>query len=144
MFLKPVFFYSCSAFMLRNTLIVFLALFYVVSTNRAVIPLVNYVVNHDDYTARCENKAKPELECDGCCQVKKEIAEAAQDENSSQNQTTPNSQLTESTETIQLFHLVADALVFASPVTKQTSFRRVFNPSLLSGVGTVPFQPPRV
>jgi hypothetical protein len=57
--------------MLRKLAILPLLLAYLAMTCRVVLP----VVNHESYVERCENKAKPELECDGCCQVKKEIAE---------------------------------------------------------------------
>ncbi len=76
--------------------------------------------------------------------MEKEIAEAAQDENSPQDSTVPNTQRTQTTETIELFHLEADALALVPPVREQISFYSVLNPSLLFGVGTVPFQPPRV
>ncbi|MCU0426234.1 MAG: hypothetical protein MUF71_11480 [Candidatus Kapabacteria bacterium] len=112
-------------------------------TCRVVMPLVNYWVNHDSYAERCENKAKPELECDGNCQMEKEIAEAAQDDNSPQSQTTPQSQRTNTNETPELFHLLTDAPKFASPETGTASFLAFVNTALLFGVGTVPFQPPR-
>lgn len=104
---------------------------------RIAIPLVNYWVNYESYLERCENKAKPELDCDGCCQVKKEVAEVSQEEKNHQNQRT------QTTETIELFHFAADILAFAAPQTGVTSFLVSFEPSPLPGVGTLPFQPPR-
>jgi hypothetical protein len=108
------------------------------------VPLVNYWVHHESYLERCENKAKPELECDGCCQVKKEVAEAAHDDNITKNQTIPSSQRTQSTETLELFHLAVGLLELAAPQIETLLFGHSPDPSLLFGVGTVPFQPPRL
>lgn|GEM_PF-3476155 len=129
--------------MLRKLAILPLLLAYVAMTCRVALPVVNYWVNYESYLERCENKAKPELECDGACQVEKEIAVAADEGNTSQNQTIPNSQRTQSTETIELFHLASDIFAFVTPQTGTISFCTAFESSLLSGVGTVPFQPPR-
>lgn len=50
---------------------------------KPVLPLVDYWVNYD-YIANelCENKAKPEMHCDGKCHLKKELAKAVEDEKS--------------------------------------------------------------
>ncbi len=44
---------------------------------------MDYWVNYD-YIANelCENKAKPEMHCDGKCHLKKELAKAVEDEKS--------------------------------------------------------------
>lgn len=108
------------------------------------MPFLHYAANKEYYQERCENKDKPELECDGNCQMEKEIAEAANDsDQSSQNQTTPPSQRTNANETIELFHLLTDIPEFSSPETGTASFLAFLNTSLLFGVGQVPFQPPR-
>jgi hypothetical protein len=130
--------------MLRKLSILPLLLAYLIMTCRVALPLVNYAVNHDFYVERCENKAKPELECDGNCQMEKEIAEAANDsDQSSQHQATSQSQRTNANETIELFHLLTDIPEFSSPETGTASFLAFLNTSLLFGVGQVPFQPPR-
>lgn len=130
--------------MLRKLSIVPLLLAYVIMTCRVAVPLLNYAINHDFYAERCENKAKPELDCDGCCQVKKEVAEATHDnDQSSQTQTTPNSQRTNTNPSSELFHLLAYTPEFSSPETGTASFLAFLNTSLLFGVGQVPFQPPR-
>jgi len=51
-----------------------------------MIPLANYVVNYD-YISKvlCENKAKPELKCNGKCHLMKEMAKAAEEEKPLQN-----------------------------------------------------------
>jgi hypothetical protein len=129
--------------MLRIVSISLLIFLYTLSTCRVFLPFLHYAANKEYYLERCENKAKPELECDGSCQVEKEIAVAADEGNTPQNQTIPNSQRTQTTETIELFHLASDIFAFAVPQTGTISFCTAFDPSLLSGVGTVPFQPPR-
>ena len=48
---------------------------------KPVVPIVDYVVNYD-YISKvlCENKAKPELKCNGKCQLMKEMAKASEEE----------------------------------------------------------------
>ncbi len=48
---------------------------------KPMFPVVDYVVNYDYITkVLCENKAKPELKCNGKCQLMKELAKAAEEE----------------------------------------------------------------
>lgn len=45
------------------------------------MPLMDYVVNYDFINKNlCENKAKPELLCNGKCYLKKEIAKTSTDQ----------------------------------------------------------------
>lgn len=48
---------------------------------KPVLPVLDYIINYD-YIAKelCENKAKPELHCNGKCHLAKELAKAAEDE----------------------------------------------------------------
>lgn len=48
---------------------------------KPVFPVVDYVLNYD-YIANvlCENKAKPELKCNGKCQLMKNLAKASDEE----------------------------------------------------------------
>lgn len=48
---------------------------------KPVFPLVDYMVNYD-YISKvlCENKAKPELKCNGKCHLMKELAKASEEE----------------------------------------------------------------
>lgn len=55
-----------------------LALFILV---KPIIPVLDYVVNYEYIaTELCENKAKPELQCNGKCHLAKELAKAAESE----------------------------------------------------------------
>ncbi|WP_379716088.1 hypothetical protein [Flavobacterium sp. GCM10027622] len=48
---------------------------------KPVFPFVDYVVNYDYITkVLCENKAKPELKCNGKCHLMKELAKASEEE----------------------------------------------------------------
>lgn len=40
-----------------------------------VFPIFNYMINTDVYTALCINTDKPEIECEGKCQMMSEISE---------------------------------------------------------------------
>lgn len=54
---------------------------------KPIIPLLDYVVNYD-YISKvlCENKAKPEMKCNGKCHLMKEMAKAAEAEKPLQNE----------------------------------------------------------
>lgn len=60
-----------NAFLLLGLLVLF----------RPIFPVVDYVVNYD-YISRvlCENKAKPQMKCNGKCQLMKEMAKASESE----------------------------------------------------------------
>lgn len=49
--------------------------------SKPILPMVDYWVNYE-YIAKelCENKAKPEMHCDGKCHLKKELAKASEEE----------------------------------------------------------------
>lgn len=48
---------------------------------KPIFPVVDYVVNYE-YIAKelCENKLKPQLKCNGTCQLKKELAQTSENE----------------------------------------------------------------
>lgn len=48
---------------------------------KPVFPILDFVINYDAIQELCVNKNKPELECNGSCHLKKELAKTAQDEN---------------------------------------------------------------
>ena len=64
------------------TILLFLA-FSVQTFNRAVI-MVDYYVNTAAFVDKCENKAAPELDCDGKCLVTKKMKD--EDKKEQQNQ----------------------------------------------------------
>lgn len=49
---------------------------------KPAVPVIDFVVNYGYIVAElCINRDKPELECNGNCYLKKELAKASQDEN---------------------------------------------------------------
>ena len=62
--------------MKKIIIIVILAIFL-----KPILPVVDYVINYD-YISKvlCENKAKPEIQCNGKCQLMKEMAKASEAE----------------------------------------------------------------
>lgn len=130
--------------MLRKFAIVPLLLSYLAMTCRVALPVVNYVVNHEAYLERCENKDKPELECDGCCQVKKEIAQNTNEHSSPENSTNTGPQRTNSSENLEPLYLIVESLHIQSPETALDLSVADVPASLLFGVERAPFQPPRV
>ncbi|HRE78801.1 MAG TPA: hypothetical protein PLL09_13370 [Flavobacterium sp.] len=66
---------------------------------RPIFPVMNYVVNYDYISNElCENKAKPELECNGKCHLKAELANASEE-------STPASHESKSNITLELLFL---------------------------------------
>ncbi len=48
---------------------------------RPIVPVMEYIVNYDYIaTVLCENKAKPELQCNGKCHLMKELAKASEED----------------------------------------------------------------
>ncbi len=58
----------------------FIIIFSFILFFKPVFPVLNYVVNYDYILKElCENKAKPELECNGKCHLKAELAKASKE-----------------------------------------------------------------
>jgi hypothetical protein len=54
---------------------------------KPVLPVVDYIINYEYISTQlCENKAKPELKCNGKCHLKKELAKEAKKENPKSNE----------------------------------------------------------
>lgn len=48
---------------------------------KPILPVIDYVVNYEYISnVLCENKAKPELKCNGKCHLMKELAKASESE----------------------------------------------------------------
>lgn len=48
---------------------------------KPVMPVLDYIVNYDYIVKElCENKAKPEMHCNGKCHLMKELAKAAEEQ----------------------------------------------------------------
>lgn len=53
---------------------------------KPIFPVLDYVVNYDYITkVLCENKEKPELQCNGKCHLMKELAKESENEKPIQN-----------------------------------------------------------
>lgn len=49
---------------------------------KPVLPVLEYIINYDYIVKElCENKAKPQMKCNGKCHLMKEMAKASQGEN---------------------------------------------------------------
>ncbi len=61
-----------------NKIIIIVALTFFL---KPILPVIDYIVNYEYIsTVLCENKDKPELECCGKCHLKKELANASENE----------------------------------------------------------------
>jgi uncharacterized lipoprotein NlpE involved in copper resistance len=114
------------------------------------VPFLHYAANKEYYLERCENKAKPELECDGCCQVKKEVYEAEHDQHTntstqagSEQRRAASNANTNSNETSEWFHLTPAALDFTAQLVGIHLYNSSHTSSTLAGFRVIPFQPPR-
>ena len=48
---------------------------------KPILPVIDYIVNYDYISnVLCENKAKPQLKCNGKCHLMKELAKASENE----------------------------------------------------------------
>ena len=58
---------------------IFITVFFLLA--KPVMPVLEYIFNYDYIVAElCENKAKPELHCNGKCHLMKELAKASESE----------------------------------------------------------------
>lgn len=73
--------------MKKIVVIVALALFL-----KPIVPVLDYIINYD-YIANvlCENKAKPQLQCNGKCHLMKELAKESENEKPLSNDKKDNS-----------------------------------------------------
>ena len=75
LFIKPLFYTFASV---KNLVFLFVAFFMVL---RPIIPIVDYGINYNFIVKElCENKEKPELQCNGKCHLAKELAKASENE----------------------------------------------------------------
>lgn len=105
---------------------------------RPVFPVLEYLINYDHIRKElCENRNKPQQDCNGKCHLKKELAKASENE-------TPSSQekKNQSVEIVVLFLENIEAFSFPEmikPVLKVDTFYT----NLYSHLDTVPvFHPP--
>ena len=59
----------------RNILVIILLVAIGLQSFSKAIYIADYYVNNATYLKNCENKAKPKLQCNGKCQVKKKMQE---------------------------------------------------------------------
>ncbi len=53
---------------------------------RTAMPILDYAVNYEYISTQlCENRAKPELRCNGKCYVKKEILKSSENQNAKES-----------------------------------------------------------
>lgn len=48
---------------------------------KPIFPILDFVINYDAIQELCINKGKPEMQCNGSCHLKNELAKTAQDDN---------------------------------------------------------------
>jgi hypothetical protein len=70
--------------------VIFILLFVIVL--KPILPVIDYVVNFNYFSkVLCENKVKPKLNCNGKCQLMKELAKASEQEKPINSDTKDNS-----------------------------------------------------
>jgi len=109
---------------------------YGLTLSQAYMPHVNYWMNRDFIASvLCENKDKPELECNGKCHLKKQIQEHTEDKN--EGQEVSNRLMVE-------FFQTSDAIEFTILMeTAEEEFCNYSEP-LTVGFSSSVFHPPQV
>ena len=68
---------------MRTVISIFLLL---VLALRTAMPILDYAVNYDYISTQlCENRARPELRCNGKCYIKKEILKSSENQNAKES-----------------------------------------------------------
>lgn len=67
---------------LKELLAVLIIISYLLSIYGIFLPYLDYEINREVFLKECINKDKPEMHCDGKCQLEKEIQYEAKKENS--------------------------------------------------------------
>jgi len=65
---------------MKSLLPIFLVMLYTVALIKPVYPLLEYVVKLEEYKARCINKTKPEMHCNGKCILMQKLRALHQEE----------------------------------------------------------------
>lgn len=100
--------YICEDYILKYIISIFIIFTIAI---RPILPLINYAVNYDYIVDNlCENKAKPEIMCNGKCYVSKQLAR------SNQEQSTQNSQKI-TAPTIDVFLTTEEFKFFVSDIS---------------------------
>ena len=96
---------------------------------KPVLPVLDYWVNYK-YIANelCENQDKPEIECNGKCHLKKELAKAATEESSnSKDKKSVNKQEIEILFYQEVFNFESKNIIIASVETMSYYFNNYFH-----------------
>lgn len=89
---------------MSRLLSIFMFGLYGLTLSQAYLPHINYWMNRDFIAAElCENKDRPELQCNGKCHLKKEIKE--NEENRSEDQEVANNLMLEFFESSESFRI---------------------------------------
>ena len=109
---------------------------YAITLTQAYMPHVNYWMNRDYIAAElCENKDKPELDCNGKCHLKKEIQHNNDDRNEEQE--------VSSTLMLEFFQHPDAFNLILHELTVEAIFHHYSDPVVSGFVGII-FRPPKV
>jgi uncharacterized paraquat-inducible protein A len=127
--------------MLRIASTLLLILVYTLSLCRVFVPFLHYVVDREFYSERCENTAKPELDCCGKCQVVKEVQQETECESRHSPHTAPSD---DREHIFEAFHLLPhDHFLPAQQISSHIFFIFANSQPVAKGFVIPPFQPPR-
>ncbi|MFN6945138.1 MAG: hypothetical protein ACK4ND_09340 [Cytophagaceae bacterium] len=119
-----------------NRIIAILLLFVILAQALSKVGLVAYYNINKEYIAEtlCENKAKPELDCEGKCYLKKQLEEDEKHQSESKNTTEKS--------TFNIFINECDP--FASIITFTENTYPEFTATYTHSVANIIFHPPLV
>ena len=123
-------------------LVVIIALLFI---SKPIIPVIDYVINYDYIVKElCENKEKPELQCNGKCQLMKEMAKAAEEESANDKSNSSDKKTTQTTIEILFFEEIKPLV--ANQLTSQTNSKisKLYSNLYSYNAGFSIFHPPAV
>ena len=120
--------------MFRQAIALFLLIAFTLKTFNGAVIVLDYYTNTAAFASHCENKALPELDCEGKCQMVKKLTE--EDKKEQQN---PGRKATDKSEISARHFFVRCTLYNPAVITSSPSY---FHTSLSAGVLADIFHPP--
>lgn len=129
---------------MRKVLLIAMLSIFVVSWLKPYFPYLDYLINKE-YIAEnlCENKEKPELQCNGKCHLKKEVQKAAEEVIDSEEgpQKNPTGKVKVK---INLIDQLPSCVFVLNDIRSERKTYAHTNESVRTALRDVPTPPPRV
>lgn len=129
--------YLCGVKQGRSILLILLVFVY---TLKPVLPFFEYVLNYRYIVEKlCENRAKPQMHCNGKCHLMKELKKATDEQNPASD-----SRSTKKVEREMPVHLAEAFLQVLAPTNEQRLQETELSYSYPTAVRSIPTPPPQL